>query len=97
MKNKRNAFPKDTTTHNQYVTQTGVSTLQITNPTLYDLSYRRLLCDNFFFLGSGRVTFSTNESYMKAVQAKFVSIIAPKILMHIEIYPFFGNFPFCNI
>lgn len=41
---------------------------------------QRNLCLNFNFLstGSGRVTFSSKKSYMKAVQAAFIEIKTPK-------------------
>ncbi|GAB1599541.1 cytoplasmic polyadenylation element-binding protein-like [Argonauta hians] len=42
-------------------------------------------------IGSGRVTFSTRRSYMKAVQAAFVEIKTPKFVKKVQIDPYLEN------
>ncbi|CAI9736084.1 cytoplasmic polyadenylation element-binding protein-like [Octopus vulgaris] len=47
-------------------------------------------------IGSGRVTFSTRRSFMKAVQAAFVEIKTPKFVKKVQIDPYLEDSP-CTI
>jgi len=42
-------------------------------------------------IGSGRVTFSSRKSYMKAVQAAFVEIKTPKFTKKLQVDPYLGD------
>lgn len=47
-----------------------------------------ILALHYFFLGSGRVTFNNNRSFMKAVQASFIEIRSPKFTKKVQIDPY---------
>jgi len=48
-------------------------------------------------IGSGRVTFSTHSSYMKAVRAAFVEIRTPKFSKKVQIDPYLEDSALCNM
>ena len=54
---------------------------------------------NFFIvdLGSGRVTFCTHASYMKAVRAAFVEIRTPKFSKKVQIDPYLEDSAPCSM
>nr|XP_039259755.1 cytoplasmic polyadenylation element-binding protein 1-like [Styela clava] len=48
-------------------------------------------------IGSGRVTFNTHSSYMKAVKAAFVEIKTPKFSKKVQIDPYLEDNAMCNL
>lgn len=48
-------------------------------------------------IGSGRVTFSTHSSYMKAVRAAFVEIRTPKFSKKVQIDPYLEDSALCSM
>ncbi|WAR29550.1 CPEB-like protein, partial [Mya arenaria] len=61
----------------------------IMNDLFGNVVYSGIDCDKHKYpIGSGRVTFSSRRSYMKAVQAAFVEIKTPKFTKKIQIDPY---------
>jgi len=64
----------------------------VTNDLFGGVAYVGIDTDKFKYpIGSGRVTFNNQKSYMKAVQAAFVDIKASKFTKKIQIDPYLEN------
>ena len=60
----------------------------------HDVAYVQIDTDRYKYpIGSGRVTFSSVESYRKAVEENFLTIIAPKFSKRIQIEPYIEDEP----
>lgn len=60
----------------------------------HDVAYVQIDTDRYKYpIGSGRVTFSSIDSYRKAVEENFLTIIAPKFSKRIQIEPYIEDEP----
>ncbi|KAL5248344.1 hypothetical protein ACHWQZ_G017504 [Mnemiopsis leidyi] len=60
----------------------------------HDVAYVQIDTDRYKYpIGSGRVTFNSVESYRKAVEENFLTIIAPKFSKRIQIEPYIEDEP----
>lgn len=65
-----------------------------------DVVYVQIDTDRYKYpIGSGRVTFGNRESYRKAIEENFVTIVAPKFTKKIQIEPYIEEEPCgkCNM
>jgi cytoplasmic polyadenylation element-binding protein len=60
----------------------------------HDVAYVQIDTDRYKYpIGSGRVTFCSVESYRRAVEENFLTIIAPKFSKRIQIEPYIEDEP----